>query len=85
MGVEKTQADLATWRSEEKTAERLRLINELAKAAGLYNEVAQVPPMHLGFMDYDKYMITIQGLAKIRDLHAIAQKQFVPKPPLGRL
>lgn len=71
--VEKTQTDLALWRTDEKAAKRIELLRKLAEKAGIAEEFAQVPPMHIGFMEYDKFLITVQGFSKIAALREVTQ------------
>ena len=69
-----TLADMDMWRSDEAKRKRLDELRKLAGDAGLIVPFDMVPDRHKQNMDYDKFLITIQGLAKIRELRRIAEK-----------
>ena len=64
--VQHTLADMDIWRSDKSKMERLEILRDLAKDAGLIVPFDMVPMRHIQNMDYDKFLITIQGLAKIK-------------------
>lgn len=83
--TDQTQKDMEAWNTDARKQGRYKLLLDLATKAGIDVEFCEVPPLRVMNMDPDKFMIHVYAMAKVRDLHTLAQKQFVQKPPLGRL
>jgi hypothetical protein len=75
MSTERTKQAIDFWKSREARERRFDLISDLALKAGLISEISQVPRIHFELMEYREYMITIQGLAKIRELRFLSEEQ----------
>jgi hypothetical protein len=63
-----------TWQNAEAKDKRLKLLQNLAIEAGLNTEFYMIPQAIIDEFDYKEYLITVQGLAKIRELRRIADK-----------
>jgi hypothetical protein len=68
---EQTKIAIDDWISDINKDVRYKLLKALAEEADLEIEFQQVPKIHFELMDYDKYMIHVYALAKIRSLVSI--------------
>ena len=74
MSTEQTKKHIDNWTSEQMRQKRYEALAKLANDAGLEQEFAYLPGLHVKNMDYVSWMITVQGLAKIRELKRIGDK-----------
>jgi len=72
MSTEQTKKDIDNWTNEQMRQKRYEALASLAKDAGLEYEFAYLPGLHVKNMDYVSWMITVQGLAKIREMRRMA-------------
>lgn len=72
--TEQTKKDIDEWTDDGYREERYHLLLELAKDADIFPYFSKVPKLHIKNMDYDKFLITVQGMAKIRELRRIADR-----------
>ena len=78
--TERTKEAIDTWDSPPMRQMRVEELRYLADKAGLKVALGVVPNIHLETMNYDKYMMTVEVLAKIVQLKRIADYQEMQCP-----
>lgn len=72
MSTEIMNEAIEQWNEETNRRSRVTYLWDIAKQAGIFDEFAEIHPIRIKNMDYKEYMITLQGLAKIKEMKRIA-------------
>ena len=70
-----TKAAMDQWLLEDNQNKRYMMLRILAQQAGIEEEFLALPMHYFDLMGWDKYLINVLAMGKIRELKRIADKE----------